>query len=183
MKLNSSLQSSNAAALKGGQPDSLVGFPIQQQRMSNWCWAAVTSSVCEFYNGPVLTQRQIVAQVKNKPICATSPPIPFCNDTADIGQAFNHVGHLHQNFNGPLSPADVIHFLSNHHLIGCQLYMPSLGGGHAVLIYDAYSDSQGNLFLRVADPADAMLLSISHQKFLQNYRGVGGQWRRSYTTQ
>lgn len=183
MKLNSSLHSLNATALKGGQPTTSAGFPIERQNMSNWCWAAITASICQFYKGPLLTQRQIVAQVKNKPICATSRPIPYCNDTADVGLAFHHVGHLHQHFEHPLSPSDVIGFLTNHHLIGCQLYMPSLGGGHAVVIYDAYSNSEGSLFLRVADPADGMLLTISHHNFLHDYRSVGGQWLRSYTTQ
>lgn len=181
MHLNSSLFSSVAPLQSGIQP-ALINFPIEKQLMSNWCWAAVTASVCRFYNGPPINQKQIVAKVKAKPICATSPLIQFCNDTANIDDALQSVGHLAQPFNQALSVQHTINELAGGKPISCQLYLPSLGGGHAVIIYGAFADTSNKLMLRVADPADGMLLVMPYQQLLNNYRNVQGQWIRSYTT-
>ncbi|SEK17711.1 papain-like cysteine protease family protein [Parapedobacter koreensis] len=166
----------------GNRSVTLLDFPIEKQGMSNLCWAAVTASVCKYYGSPSLSQKQIVAKVTGKPICATSPPVPYCNDTADLGVALNSINHLGQSFNGSLSQEDVVSYLNDGHLIGCQLYLPHLGGGHAVIIYGAFNDTTGNLMLRIADPNDPILLSMTYPQFLNNYRNVKGQWIRSYLT-
>lgn len=183
MELNSSLFSSETPLLNGAKSVPLLTFPIEKQIMSNWCWAAITASVCRYYNGPNLNQKQIVAIITGKAICATSPPIPFCNETADIGVAFKSVNHLETPINSSLSPTDIVKFLTNGQVIGCQIYLPALGGGHAVIIYGAFADSNDRLILRVADPADSTLLIMPYQQFRTNYKNSGGQWIRSYITQ
>lgn len=182
MKLNSSLFTFEKSVANGTKSLPLLTFPIESQIMSNWCWAAITASICRYYNGPLLNQKQIVANVTGKAICAVSKPIPFCNETADIGKAFHSVNHLEVPINFPLTPLDTVKFLDKGRLIGCQIFLPSLGGGHAVIIYGAFADSNNRLLLRVADPADSTLLIIPYQQFRSNYKNSGGQWIRSYIT-
>lgn len=157
-------------------------FNIERQMMSKWCWAACTVSICKYYNSPQISQKQLVAQVNNKPFCATGPLIPFCNDPADLGDALRAVGHLSASFESQLSEGTMVDSLNARQPVGCQLYLPYLGGGHAVIVYACYRSSDGSYIFRVADPADGALLIMRYQEIQSNYRGSTGRWLRSYTT-
>ena len=71
--------------------------------------------------------------------------------------------------------------MATSHPVGCQLYLPPLNGGHAVVVYAAFPGPT-ELMLRVADPADGALLTMPYSQFRSNYRNTGGTWLRSYTT-
>jgi hypothetical protein len=172
---SSSLSSSN-----NNQDDN---FPVQQQLMSNWCWAASTVAICAFYNdGNTPGQRQLVAQVTGKPIAEAGPLLPFFNDTADLGAVLQSSGHLDQSFDNVLDPETLQSYLQKNNPVGCQLYLPDLGAGHCVVITSCYNDAQGNLLLKVADPMDGSLLDVLYDDLVNNFRNNGGTWQRTYTT-
>lgn len=182
MKLDQSLWGNYTTVGTSGPAVDVLNFTIQKQLMSNWCWAAVTESINNFYKGTPISQASIVAKVIDKPICALGKPIPLCNEMADLSYALNSVGHLKTNLNNALSPIDTANCIANGNPLGCQLYLPSLGGGHVVVIYGTYQNNHGTMMLCVADPKDSAQLVMPYKLFLNNYRGIGGQWVRSYIT-
>jgi len=158
-------------------------FPVERQRMSNWCWAACTVSLCNFYaRSEIFSQPQIVARILNMPGCNSSMPFPSCNKIFDFGLALNDVGHLDGNeVENPLSAGDLLNSLNRGRPIGCQMDIPQIGG-HAVVIISGRSDNSGLLVLRVADPSDGSILTMSFVALRNNFRGLGGRWVRSYFT-
>jgi len=158
-------------------------FSIEKQQMSNWCWAACTVSIHKFYEkNTAFSQRQLVSKVLQMPICTTPKPLPPCNKTFDFGKALNTVGHLFGNsIDNPLLPDELDKELQAGRPVGCQMDIPQIGG-HAVIVISGTTDTSGTLFLRVADPSDASILSMSFSMLRNNFRGIGGRWVRSYFT-
>lgn len=158
-------------------------FPIEQQRMSNWCWAACTVSLCTFYERiRPFSQQQLVAMILNMPICASIRPFPACNKTFDFGRALSNAGHLSGNpIESPLSPGDLAVPLRRGRPVGCQMEIPQIGG-HVVIAISGRTDTFGDLVLRVADPSDGSILSLTFSALRNNFRGLGGRWVRSYLT-
>ena len=158
---------------------SLTEFVIERQLMTNWCWAACTTSVCEHFNtNPGLTQKKLVSTRLQIPACNTPKFFPACNKTEDLGKALQFVGHLAGDpVQSSLTAEQVIDALKNH-FIGCQMDIPGVGG-HAVLIVSGKLDA-GSLFVHVADPSDASILTMSYLQLRNNFRGLGGRWIRSY---
>jgi papain like cysteine protease AvrRpt2 len=159
---------------------ALPTFPIQQQQMSQWCWAACTSSVSDFYgDSPVLTQAALEAAINNKPSCAYGPLTSFCNDTGDLADSLAYVNHFVPPVAGVLSPGQVLSEITVGRPVCCQMYIPGVGG-HTVVIVDA--QQQGTqVTLMVADPANGQILPMYYDDFRDNYQG-NGSWSKSYTT-
>jgi hypothetical protein len=157
---------------------------IQQQIMSNWCWAACTVYVCSLYQShPGITQRQLVAEVLNNPICSSNFPSPNCNAQLDLAIAFRKVGHLSPNqpIERPLTPDEIISAFEVNRPIGCQIRFPSFG--HAVVISDIRISNANQLFLVVADPGSGSINTVPYSILRNNYLNHGGLWTRTYFTQ
>jgi len=163
-------------------------FPIEQQQLSNWCWAACAVSISTFYEGrKTLTQPVVASSILNLPICnAVRPPIIPCNKTLDLGIALDKVRHLNGvPIDSPLSPNGLATALGRGTPVGCQMEIPRPDGraiGHAIIVVSGKLDNAGTLFLRVADPSDGSINSMSFSSLRNNYRGTGGLWIRSYFT-
>ena|SRR5258705_7146898 len=158
-------------------------FPIEQQRLSNWCWAACAVSISTFYEGKkIMTQLNLVSRVLSLPICATGKPIPACNRTLDLEIVLDKIQHLKGDpVEGPLSGQMLHAALKKGRPVGCQMELPAIGG-HAVIVVSAKVDTMGTMFLRVADPSDGSINSMSFSSLRNNYRATGGRWIRSYFT-
>jgi hypothetical protein len=155
-------------------------FPIERQLMTNWCWAACTQSVCEYYGtNQGITQKRLVAIALKLPICNTPRYFPACNKTYDFGTSLDYVGHLDGDPVESSLAEDNVSAAVRHGVIGCQMEIPRIGG-HAVLIISARRDSTGTLFLHIADPSDASILTMRYQQFRNDFRGTGGRWIRTY---
>jgi hypothetical protein len=181
MQLSSTLNNSDYQLGGGLSGSNLSDFPVQQQQMRNWCWAACTSAICAFYDdNQVPTQPQLEATLNNKPSCAFGPLTEFCDDACDLQDALTQVGHLDQAYDNVLLPADVLNALTTQRPICCQMDIPGVGG-HAVIIVDARQNN-AQVLLQVADPANGQIIPMLYEDFRDNYRGAGGTWNRSYTT-
>jgi hypothetical protein len=159
-------------------------FPIERQMMPFWCWAASTVSLCRFYkNDDTITQQQFASKMLGLPICNLLRPNPgICNRTFDYGDAINAAGLLAGDpIDRSLDPVEIMREMDNNHPIGCLMNIPDVGG-HAVILCEGRQDSDGNLYVRIADPFDASLRMMPYQEFRNNYRQVGGQWSWTYLT-
>jgi hypothetical protein len=77
---------------------SVLNITMEKQRADQWCWAAVTSCVCQTLNNQTISQEDIVCQMLANQTCSTKPvpsdcdvPIPLenplkaiCNCTVDF---------------------------------------------------------------------------------------------------
>ncbi|HMH33186.1 MAG TPA: papain-like cysteine protease family protein [Puia sp.] len=169
-------------SVSSGMDSFANNYPVERQKMSNWCWAASTVSLCRYYGeGGPLTQQQFVAAMLNMPICSNPFPNPACNKMFDFGIALSKVGHLYLDpLEGPLSSQDLANALRSGP-VGCQMLIPGVGG-HAVVAVDARADEAGSLFIRVADPGDGTVIVTPYAQLRNNYRGMNGHWVRSYRT-
>jgi hypothetical protein len=89
------------------------------------------------------------------------------------------VGHLNGDPIDSFLTQDQLVATINQNFIGCEMDIPSVGG-HAVLIVSTTKDPSGSLFVHVADPSDASVLTIPYQQLRDNFRGLNGKWIRSY---
>lgn len=160
---------------------NFIEFPIVKQQMSNWCWAACTVSVCSFYDRlSNVSQKKLAADLLHQPVCDSPRFFPACNKILDFGDSLSHVGHLNgQAVQSFLTPEQLDHSIGSGNPIGCQIDVPGIGG-HAVLIVSGKKDGSGQLFLHVADPSDASILTIPYIQLRNNFRGLGGRWIRTY---
>lgn len=157
-----------------------VPFPVQKQLMSNWCWAASTVSLCKYYNDPPITQRELVAEVLKKPMCA-SGNYPSCNQAVDFSYALEYMKHLKSVFEKPLSEMELLSTLERNGPVGCQISIPDWGG-HAVVVVSIKKDTSSKYFIQVADPSDGTLPIMPFTEFRNNFRGMRGRWIRTYIT-
>ena len=151
--------------------------------MSNWCWAACTTAISSFYEGgPPFSQQQLVAKLLNQPMCKAPNPLLLCNKKFDFGAALETVGHLDgDTIEDPLSASELLAALKHGRPVGCQLDIPQMGG-HAIVVVAGKTDSTRSLFLRVADPSDGSILTLSFSSLRNNFRSTGGRWVRTYFT-
>ena len=182
MQLQSSFTPAAFSSAQPGLSGSTGSFPIEQQIMSNWCWACCTVAICQFYNTPVADQYHVVSAITGIPRCAVPPPVAICNTAVDLAVALTHYGRLGREQDTALNETDTLSYVGNGRTpVGCQLNLPNIGG-HAVVIYNGYRSASGQLVLNVADPADGALLTMTYSQLLGNYRNSGGNWIRSYIT-
>jgi len=79
-----------------GQPTAhLLNFTVQPQTQSNWCWAAVSTSVAHYYdNASTVTQCEVVNQQVGRTDCCQNPGSSNCNVIGYLDNALTYVGHL-----------------------------------------------------------------------------------------
>jgi len=183
MKLSPNLSGPMGNGISAGAVNAALQqpFPVQQQKMTNWCWAACTSAVCAFYQDATQpSQEQLVAQELQMPVCNSTPLLPPCNKIFDFGQALDDVGHFVPPVLNKIDPASIAQSISNNQPVGFQLNIPGIGG-HAVVVITASQDGSGKWYVTVADPSDGSCPVMSWDEFGSNYRMTGGYWERAYT--
>jgi hypothetical protein len=79
-----------------GQPTAhLLNFTVQPQTQSNWCWAAVSTSVAHYFdNASTVTQCEVVNQQVGRTDCCQNPGSSNCNVIGYLDNALTYVGHL-----------------------------------------------------------------------------------------
>jgi hypothetical protein len=160
----------------------ITDFPIEQQLMSNWCWASITAALCSFYNDdPAQSQQQLVTLITGNPVCELGT-FDICNVTCDLEVVLGRVSHLDTKFDNPLPADQLVEVLNGGaNPIACQMDLPGIGG-HAVIIINTYTTADDELMIQAADPRDGSIQTMIYDQFTNNYRGMSGSWERSYTT-
>ncbi len=137
-------------------------FKIQPQALSQWCWAAVAASICDFYKDSTYgSQCQFVSSVTGLGDCCQScqddGEASPCNRPYKLGSA---LWECHHGLKVRPDPADFDQVkleIDAGHPIACNVSWPD-GNAHALVI-SGYTD--GGLLL-IADPEKpGTLVSIS----------------------
>jgi len=155
-----------------------LAYNQQSQLQTQWCWAAVTSSIAEYYNdaSSATTQCKLANAAFKQSTCCSAGSSAQCNKPYKTHQALQSIGHLAATVASAISFAAV-----QQEIDGARPVVVAIGwhggGGHAVVI-SGYAAVSGAPFLYVQDPAGVMTGWIG----MADFPGSAGFWRRTNTT-
>lgn len=165
----------NAALFSG--IDSFVNFQVQGQLESEWCWAAVSTSVAHYYvPSSTVSQCQVVNQQLGRTDCCSDPTSSNCNVPGYLDQALQYVGH-YASEEGQGSYSDLAGGLNSGNP-PCIRIGWSGGGGHFIGVYGCQA---GDTVL-VTDPIYGDSLVGIDTLTGGTYEG-NGTWTNTYFTQ
>ncbi|HEY1630666.1 MAG TPA: C39 family peptidase [Rhizomicrobium sp.] len=174
----------STAALGAAVLHDVLALPAQDQRMSNWCWAAAAADVANFYApGPLpIDQCVFVRAVYAEVDCAHLPGYDACvnyNTPQDIAGALKARHHLNEP---PLMRAlkfDEIVVEIGHNRPVCA-WMNTYEG-HYVVIH-GYQCGPGVQDVFIADPDAAKKFDGQHS-YAELTGGAKPYWAATYLTQ
>lgn len=154
-----------------------VGMQTQQQ--TQWCWAAVATSVAGFYDASTTwTQCSVVNAELGQTTCCTSGSSAACNKPWYLDLALTRVGHFDTWSAGAMSFADVRAEIDAGRPLGVRIGW-SGNGGHFLVIEGYRNDA--NQQVAVDDPWYGAS-DLTYATLSTSYQG-SGTWTHSYETQ
>ena len=159
---------------------SSLTFPMQTQEQANWCWAAVSVSVAQFYSASTAWSAQcdLASQELGKTCCPAGSN-SACDVPWYLDRALQRVGHFNTWGSGPLPLATIRGEIESNRPLGARIGWAS-GGGHFVVV-SGYSTSAAGDFVTVDDPFYAHS-TLPLSSFQSSYQG-SGSWSHTFWTQ
>jgi hypothetical protein len=161
--------------------NSLPGFSVQLQLQTQWCWAAVSASVADFFGSNLWPQCQVAA-AEFAPLncCGADGPLG-CNNPWYLDKALTRVGHFDRRTtpNAPFS--SVQSEINGGRPLGCRIAWSGNTGGHFMAIGGWLVASDGTQFVDVYDPI-YQFNQMPYVDFCSSYRSPGDTWTHSYFT-
>jgi hypothetical protein len=157
-----------------------LAFQMEPQQQTEWCWAAVTSSIDHYFNSASTWSQCLLAnnQLQQTTCCANGGSAQ-CNCPWYLDRSLSLVNRLRSYVQGVASFTGVQQEINNNDPLGVRIGWTG-GGGHFVVI-DGYDDSTATDYVLVADPIWGVS-QVPYTVFMSNYRG-NGTWTHSYYTQ
>jgi len=155
-----------------------LDFMMQHQQQTNWCWAAVSTSVALFYDPASTWTQCLVAngELGRTDCCGTGASGP-CNVYGYLDTSLSRVGHLDHWAGGTATFAAVEGEVDGGRPL-CLRTAWSGGGAHFLAII-GYRILQN--MLAVDDPFYGKS-DVSYTTFLTAYQG-SGSWTHTYYTE
>jgi hypothetical protein len=156
-----------------------LNFNMQPQQRTNWCWAAVATSVQRYYvPGSNLTQCVLVNQTLGRADCCQVAGWNACNVGGDLGLVLNALGRLRQTVARPATFAELQAEIQALHPI-CIRVVWLTGGAHFMACTGYYPTNAG-LVLLIQDPWWGAALVFS--AFFPLLYHQGGYWSHTCFT-
>jgi hypothetical protein len=160
-----------------------LGFVMQSQQQTNWCWAAVAASVAAYFNsagpsGGPWKQCEIAGNVRNDPTCCQDGTTPNCNHDDLLDSALNTVHHLAGPPEAsPISYAEVAQEIDNNRPVAVRIGW--YGGGGHFLALAGYEDAGGAQIVDVEDPWYGPS-TYDYTQFCTRYQSGAGEWTHTF---
>src|SRR5215475_6827102 len=168
------------AGSAGGGEQSLSGFSMQQQQQTEWCWAAVSTSVAAFFGSTAWTQCRVAAAELSPLNCCGADAGNGCNQPWYLDAALARVGHF-SRIDAANSPFSVVQTeIDQGHPLGCRIAWVG-GGAHFVALGGWLVAADGTQYVRVYDPYYGFK-ETSYSGFVSAYHTEGDSWTHSYFT-
>ena len=155
-----------------------LAFNMQMQTESNWCWAAVSTSVSHFYWWlSTWTQCRVANAELGHNDCCNNPVPSACNVPWYLDRALTRTNNF-VSMTGQASFQQVKNEINAGRPVGARIGWNG-GGGHFMMIY-GYSRILSMEYFDIDDP----IFGKSHlavSDFASNYRG-SGTWTHTYFT-
>jgi hypothetical protein len=172
--------------LGGLAPSSqTLTFSIQKQLQTNWCWAAVSTSVSHFYNAAsTWTQCKVANQAWGRKDCCSDPAaasdVNRCNAPWYLDRALTITGNLDRVELRSLTFNEIQSEIGAKKPIGVRVGWYGRGG-HFLVIRGWIVGETGTEYIELADPI-YLNSQIPYADFASSYQS-GGDWTTSYLTQ
>ncbi len=154
-------------------------FGMEHQLQTEWCWAAVTSSVDHFFSAASsCTQCQLANDQLGQSTCCADGSNANCNCPWFLERSLGSVKHLRSYSAGSVPFSDVTREIDQKVPL-CARIGWSEGGGHFVAVY-GYDEVNPLQLVFVADPWWGVS-QVPYDAFANQYRG-DGTWTHSYFT-
>jgi hypothetical protein len=161
-----------------------LDFSVQHQLQTQWCWAAVSVSIVDFYESPTAwTQCKLVSSARGVNGCCENGASEECNKPWYIDRALTHlnafvgVGEVPSSASdAALLPAGVEEDIAAQRPVGLAIAWDG-GGGHAIVLEGYRAD---RAMVAIEDPwegASDMPVGLLHR-----YQGTG-RWTHFFRTQ
>ncbi len=168
-----------AASGAGAAPaKTLAGYKLVRQEQTQWCWAALTLAVADFYGKHDWTQGKLVNVERGRDDACNKPVPPAANMPWYVSKALKRAGHYADKkkqhkltFEQAKAEIDADRPL-------CIRIGWKGGGGHFVGVYGY--DEGGSKLLNIGDPWSGEAL-VAFDTFPDTYEH-GGAWSWSYWT-
>jgi Papain-like cysteine protease AvrRpt2 len=172
------------AAAPGLAPSSgKLAFTIQPQQQTNWCWAAVSTSVSHFFSAAsTWTQCQVAnATLPRNDCCGDgAADTTKCNIYGFLDQALATTGNFRQMLSRRLSFVEVQSEIQASRPVGSRVAWFG-NGAHFMAIVGWLVAEGGEQYLDIADPI-FLDSQITYNAYASAYHG-GGDWTHSCLTQ
>jgi hypothetical protein len=167
-----------------------LNFAAEEQSQSNWCWAAVATSVGLFYGTGNWTQCAVATAQVNALLdpggnhdCCNAPGSSTCNQYGFLNPALHHVNAYNNATSGKASAVDIFSRISEWREVVCVRVAWFGGGAHFTTIH-GFTDpsSGGDIYLTVSDTIPGWgTTTMLYSNFPQEYQR-GGEWTDTYWT-
>ena len=165
----------------GGAPPIGVNFRVVPQSQTNWCWAAVSSSVANYFSANSWTECAVASAEMGGPCCQQGGSWQ-CNQPHYLDRALARVGRL-RNVAGVVSRGVVEGELNGRRplpiRVGWNNGAPN-GGGHFLAISGSSPYGPNDTVFEVTDPIYAVSSITGFALANGGYQQGGGRWTHSY---
>lgn len=154
-------------------------FPMQQQKNTLWCWAAVASSIDAYFR-PVgfAEQCDVAKKVLGHTDCCIEPTPTRCNKRASLRTALEKVGHFDQIVEGWLTFDEIRRQRDLNLVVGVRTRWRD-GKAHFVVIAGYAISESGQEWVVVKDPLYEDE-NVPYEEFRTSYHTNDGVWTHSY---
>jgi len=167
-----------------------IDFKMQKQEHSDWCWAAVATSVDRYFNAKSkwcqcrLASKMAKAEklkVKSCGNCkARKPTQAACNKPWYLQKALRLVHRLDRKpIQGPLSFSKIKKAIEANRPVCVMVLWGKGPEAHFVTISGCVESSNGKRWLDVEDP-DAGSSTWLYEEFRSNYQYYQGRWNFTF---
>lgn len=164
----------SAGGSAGGSPG--LDWEVEYQQQTNWCWAAVATSVNHYYTrSSVPTQCEVVNGVLRRTDCCSSPDSGNCNVPYYLDRALGYLNNLQSV--GPQGTYQQAAQAISSSTPLCIRIGWSGGGGHFI----AVNGVQDNNLISITDPwyGDSM---VTFDTLVNGTYQGSGRWTHTYFT-
>jgi len=151
-----------------------------RQLHSNWCWAAVATSVAKYYRPrSTWTQCAVVGRELGRKVCCRKGANGKCNVIGHLQKSLKVVGHAeHPPFiKRAVSFSRARREMDADRPLGVRTQWAGSDVGHFVAVVGYHKEFD---MLTVADPYYGRQ-NVDYEAFRDSYRGIGS-WTHSYYT-
>jgi hypothetical protein len=167
-----------------------LDFVAEEQKQTNWCWAAVSTSVGLFYGTGNWTQCEVATEQVNSLVdpgenhnCCETPGSDACDQYGYLNPALHHVNAFFKATSGK-PPADrIFSRISEMREVVCVRVAWFGGGSHFTTIH-GFTDpsSASDIYLTVSDTVQGWgTTTMLYSEFPVQYKS-GGTWTDTYWT-
>jgi hypothetical protein len=159
---------------------SLAAFSMQTQSETEWCWAAVSTSVAVFFGSTTWTQCKVAATELTPLDCCGADASTGCNKPWFLDTALTVVGHF-DRIDASNSPfADVQTEINARRPLCCRIAWAG-GGAHFLALGGWSTAPDGTDYVDVYDPYYGFT-QVTYADFNSSYKTPGDTWTHSYFT-